>query len=143
MTSIKWSLVFHMHFLIQIMQSAKYGERHNIKHYNLHKCTWFTMHSLNRLIIISLKINLFSPWYSWKIAKLALNNNHSLYWTPSLAHIKHLLSIGSHLKIYIHRKSHYLYIRFQCAILYRAPSMYQTCLFFSITFPCHYTLNIK
>ena len=23
--------------------------------------------------------NLFSPWYSWKIAELALNNNHSLY----------------------------------------------------------------
>ena len=30
------------------------------------------------LIIISLKINLFSPWYSWKIDELALNNNHSL-----------------------------------------------------------------
>jgi hypothetical protein len=30
------------------------------------------------LIIISLKINLFSPWYSWKIADLVLNNNHSL-----------------------------------------------------------------
>ena len=29
------------------------------------------------LIIISLKINLFSPWYSWKIGELALNNNHS------------------------------------------------------------------
>jgi len=26
-----------------------------------------------------LKINLFSPWYSWKIAGLALNNNHSLF----------------------------------------------------------------
>jgi hypothetical protein len=25
------------------------------------------------LIIISLKINLFSPWYSWKMAELALN----------------------------------------------------------------------
>jgi hypothetical protein len=25
-----------------------------------------------------LKINLISPWYSWKIAELALNNNHSL-----------------------------------------------------------------
>ena len=30
------------------------------------------------LITISLKINLLSPWYSWKIAELALNNNHSL-----------------------------------------------------------------
>ena len=29
-------------------------------------------------LIISLKINLFSPWYIWKIAELALNNNHSL-----------------------------------------------------------------
>jgi hypothetical protein len=29
------------------------------------------------LIIIPLKINLFSPWYSWKIDELALNN-HSL-----------------------------------------------------------------
>ena len=25
-----------------------------------------------------IKINFFSPWYSWKIAELALNNNHSL-----------------------------------------------------------------
>jgi hypothetical protein len=34
------------------------------------------------LIIISLKINkisLFSPWYSWKFAELALNNNNSLF----------------------------------------------------------------
>ena len=29
-------------------------------------------------IIISLQINLYSPWYSWKIAELALNNNYSL-----------------------------------------------------------------
>ena len=36
-------------------------------------------------IIVSLKINLFSLWYSWQIAELALNNNHSLklnsYWS--------------------------------------------------------------
>jgi hypothetical protein len=30
------------------------------------------------LVIISLKINWFPPLYSWKIAELALNNNHSL-----------------------------------------------------------------
>ena len=30
------------------------------------------------LILISLKIDLFSPWYSWKIVELALDNNHSL-----------------------------------------------------------------
>ena len=29
------------------------------------------------MIIISLKINMFLPWYSWKIAELALKNNHS------------------------------------------------------------------
>jgi len=29
-------------------------------------------------IIISLKCNVFSPWYSWKIADLALNNTHSV-----------------------------------------------------------------
>jgi hypothetical protein len=27
---------------------------------------------------MSLKIDLFSTWYSWKITELALNNNHSL-----------------------------------------------------------------
>ena len=37
------------------------------------------------LVIISLQINLFSPWYSWKIAELALNNKYLLtliyiYW---------------------------------------------------------------
>jgi len=30
------------------------------------------------LITISLKINLFSPWYSWKIADLVLNNTYSV-----------------------------------------------------------------
>ena len=28
------------------------------------------------IILISLKINLFSPWYSWKIVEVALYNNH-------------------------------------------------------------------
>jgi hypothetical protein len=37
--------------------------------------------SILDLIIISLKINLFSPWSSWKIAELVLNNNHWL--TPN------------------------------------------------------------
>jgi hypothetical protein len=30
------------------------------------------------IIIISLKINLFMPWYRYKIAELVLNNNHSI-----------------------------------------------------------------
>ena len=29
------------------------------------------------LSIISLKLSVFSPWYSWKIAELALSNKHS------------------------------------------------------------------
>jgi len=28
------------------------------------------------MIIIPSIVSLFSPWYSWKIAQLALNNNH-------------------------------------------------------------------
>jgi hypothetical protein len=40
------------------------------------------------LIIISLKIYLFSKWYSWKIAELALRNNHSLtYYCKFVKHI--------------------------------------------------------
>ena len=38
---------------------------------------WWSSYKAD-LIIISLKNNLFSPWYSWKVAELALNNNHSL-----------------------------------------------------------------
>ena len=30
-----------------------------------------------------MKIDLFSPWYRWKIAELALNNNHSLQYLVS------------------------------------------------------------
>jgi hypothetical protein len=30
------------------------------------------------IIILSLIFNVFSPWYSWQIAELALNNNHPL-----------------------------------------------------------------
>jgi hypothetical protein len=30
------------------------------------------------IILIALNINLFSPWYSWNIAELTLNNNPSL-----------------------------------------------------------------
>ena len=37
-----------------------------------------TASSVVDLIIITLNINLFSPWYSWKIAELVLNNNPSL-----------------------------------------------------------------
>jgi hypothetical protein len=59
------------------------------------------------LIVISLKINLFSPWYSWKIAELALNNNHSL---------THSLNPACHSVTQPHTKSHmkrsYIYINY-------------------------------
>jgi hypothetical protein len=31
-----------------------------------------------------IEYNLFSPWYSWKIAHLALNNNHSLTYSSKV-----------------------------------------------------------
>jgi hypothetical protein len=42
------------------------------------KFLWREDYRIQNLIILSSKINLFSPWYSLKIAELALNNNHSL-----------------------------------------------------------------
>ena len=36
------------------------------------------------IIIISLKCNLFSPGHNYKIAHLALNNNHSLIWCSGI-----------------------------------------------------------
>jgi hypothetical protein len=44
------------------------------------------------LIIISLKINLFSPWFSWINAELALNNNNSQKAPPS-KNGKHVLGL--------------------------------------------------
>ena len=46
------------------------------------------------IIIIPLKIHLFSPWYSWKIAELALNNNHPLTLLPVDYDISPLLIIN-------------------------------------------------
>ena len=43
------------------------------------------------LLLISLKIDLFSPWYSWTIAELALNNNHSLTLTEVYEPREHCL----------------------------------------------------
>jgi hypothetical protein len=39
------------------------------------------------IIIISLTINLFSPWNSWQMVELALSNNHSLTDTYYNRHI--------------------------------------------------------
>jgi hypothetical protein len=51
------------------------------------------------LIIISLKINLFSPWYSWTIAELALNSNHSLTLFREYLHCK-MYQASRHIYIY-------------------------------------------
>ena len=39
------------------------------------------------LTIISLIINLFSPWYSWKFAELALTNNRSLTFITNICYL--------------------------------------------------------
>ena len=55
------------------------------------------------LIIISLKINLFSPWYSWQIAALALNNNYSLKTVQTCEIQRLLLKSNASLLIIIKR----------------------------------------
>jgi hypothetical protein len=39
---------------------------------------WQTLNNKSPKLCVRNLINLFSPWYSWKIAELALSNNHSL-----------------------------------------------------------------
>jgi hypothetical protein len=64
------------------------------------------------IINISLKINLFSPWYSWKSAELALNSNHPLtkldtfciYFFSPPGHV----SFCHHLASVVHRKLSHL-----------------------------------
>jgi hypothetical protein len=64
--------------IISYLQIKSY----NVLNYNNCSTDWpfplsvFIWYKVN-LIIFSLKNNLFSPWYRWKISELALNNNHS------------------------------------------------------------------
>jgi hypothetical protein len=48
-------------------------------------------------IIISLKINLISPWYSWKIAEIVLNNNHPLPFIKLTSVIMNLIWLKRHI----------------------------------------------
>jgi hypothetical protein len=64
---------------------------------------------------ISLKIDLFSPWNSWKIADLALNNNHSLthennnnIWIYFLFYFYQILTTFNMLKITLQELSNHL-----------------------------------
>ena len=47
-------------------------------YWSIFECIWIKRRKMADLLIVSLKINLFSPWYSWKMAELVLDNNHSL-----------------------------------------------------------------
>ena len=46
--------------------------------HDTYMCHMYFFFNCLQLIIILLKINFFSSWYRWKIAELALNNNHLL-----------------------------------------------------------------
>ena len=56
-------------------------------------------------LIIPLKMNLFSSWYSYEIAKLALNNNHS----PTQIHDSDIIvfSWGNRSPIVFSHRQHY------------------------------------
>ena len=52
--------------------------------------------SAKLIFIVSLKCNLFSPWYRWKIVHLDLNNNHSHTLTKNnIYHVKKILGFFS------------------------------------------------
>jgi hypothetical protein len=53
------------------------------------------------IIIISLTINLFLPWYSWEIAELAFNNNHSLTVLFVVLHTKNKLIVNEMMMMFV------------------------------------------
>ena len=81
------------------------------------------------LIIFPLKINLLSPWHSWRIAELALNNNHSLtieVYAPSQKCAQSCVCVTGVDFTFFYNFS----IRFLLVFL-----LLQTCLFDHIIFP--------
>jgi hypothetical protein len=58
------------------VHNRKWTQSQMFFHYKIHPRV--LVYYKANVIIITLKINLFSPWYSWTIAELALNNNHSV-----------------------------------------------------------------
>ena len=62
----EWSDMFTLGLLFQWASTIKI------------QLSMLVQNKANPIIIISLKINLFSPYYSWTIDELALSNNHSL-----------------------------------------------------------------
>ena len=56
---------------------------------------WLNVLFLYKVDIISLNVNLFSPWYIWKIAHLVLNNNQKLIYYTEYIPVCYLLVIYS------------------------------------------------
>ena len=61
----------------------------------------FVLYKADLIIIIPSKINLFMPWYSYKIAELALNNNYSLSVTQMLHVYWYLSSISDQVILFL------------------------------------------
>jgi len=61
------------------------------------------------------QINFFSPWYSWKIAEFALNNDHSL--TLTLSHYVFTMHLRLLSFRYYHRQDYMNFLRwmFHCS----------------------------
>ena len=61
----------------------------------------FVLYKADLIIIIPSTINLFMPWYSYKIAELALNNNYSLSVTQMLHVYWYLSSISDQVILFL------------------------------------------
>jgi hypothetical protein len=68
-------------------------------------------------IIIFLKINLFSPWYSWKLAELALNNNHSLTLLKDFKSVSSEIKLWPCLPLYVQLKT-WMYTKYKLTNLF-------------------------
>jgi hypothetical protein len=89
------------------------------------------------LIIFPLKINLLSPWHSWKIAELALNNNHSLtieVYAPSQKCAQSCVCVTGVDFTFFYNFS----IKFLLVFI-----LFQTCLFDHIIFPLCLDISYK
>jgi hypothetical protein len=68
-----YNSLFQFHYFFNLMNISPIFETQNI--ISTH---FVTSYEKMKAELLSLKLNSFLSWYSWKIAELALNNNHSL-----------------------------------------------------------------
>jgi len=88
---------------------------------------------------ISLKINLLSPWHSWKIDELALNNNHSL--THSLIPVSSI-TLARQGTIFTLRRRNNSYIKGLKTYNFRIQSrMWKRSIFTLLTYACFHLSN--